>query len=414
MTMHVKLLKITHTFSVVTLALAVVAASIIGGFAPKASAADTASESLGGHCVNVAAIGVSFYRGNFEAYADSPATFRLTPTGYSPFLKSIVVIPDGQTDVGEGVGNERELRTFYSDSAWTVDNRYEPAHPPFEIHPVDDADDIDDHHSTIHFAVNCTDQNGESGRYDLCTVMDIRIHYEGEDAPSEKTGFNNSCNGKPNESVAANDSGTSNKAGKSSTTNAGAKDAASSQSNASQLGVDAPLNEIADYVSGKGTVLWLKPTEGAIFKIRPNDKETHSLRVKSLGNNEVTIVVASDPIEFTLKKDQSRKVDVDKDGTNDIEVAMVDLIDGSAGVKVKPLTKAAATAVVLSKPKAHTTNNAWRVAGIILITAGFLAVAGIYMYRHFRKTPKVAKQNTKGKVAAKQTITKKMSSFRRK
>lgn len=420
--MHIKLLKITHTFSVVTLAFAVAAMSIIGGFVPKASAADT-DERLGGICTTSSPnnSGFGLYQGNFEAYSNGdPATFHASPTGYTHDLKSFEVIPDSQTDVGNGPGETRTITTSYSDSAWFLDGRYEPGYPAIQVHVFDDADDIDEHHSTIHFAVNCTNQSGASARYDLCSVVDIRIHYEGEDAPSEKTGFNDSCAGEPNESITANNSGsqssgTSGKGSKSPAANAGSAQSTSpSQGDIAQLGVDAPLNELADYVSGNGAVLWLKPAEGAIFKIHPKDKETHSLRVKSLGDNEVTIVVASDPIEFTLKKDQSRKVDVDKDGTNDIEVTMLGITDGQAGVKVKPLTKAAATAVVVSKPKANTTNNAWRMAGIILIVVGFLAVAGIYLYRHFRKTPKTTKQNTKGKAAGRQTITKKISIFRRK
>lgn len=415
--MHIKLLKVTHTFSVVALAIAVAAMSVVSGFAPKASAADT-DERLGGVCTTSSPnnSGFGLYQGNFEAYSNGdPATFHASPTGYSHDLKSFEVIPDSQTDVGNGPGEIRTITVGYNDSAWFLDGRYEPGYPAIQVHVFDDADDVDEHHSTIHFAVNCTDQSGESAHYDLCSVVDVRIHYEGEDAPAEKTGFHDSCAGEPNESITANNSsaqssGTSGKSSKSAAANAGS----STQGDAAQLGVDAPLNEIADYVSGKGIVLWLKPTEGAIFKIHPKDTETHSLRVKSLGDGQVTIVVASDPIEFTLKKDQSRKVDVDRDGTNDIEITMVDLIDGSAGIKVKPLTKAAATAAVISSPH-HQADNSWKTAGIVLIAAGFLAVAGVYLYRHFRKAPaKATKKNAKTTIANPRKILSKIYTFRRK
>jgi len=62
------------------------------------------------------------------------------------------------------------------------------------------------------------------------------------------------------------------------------------------------------------------------------------VRLKSVTTNTVTIIIESEPIEVTLEIGETKQVDVDGDGVNDISITLNDIVDGLVDLTTKRLT----------------------------------------------------------------------------
>jgi len=69
--------------------------------------------------------------------------------------------------------------------------------------------------------------------------------------------------------------------------------------------------------------------------------ESHNLKVADLdvGNKKIKITIYSEPIDLDLDLGQTKQVDLDKDGINDIEVTFADLVVNRAEITIKELDK---------------------------------------------------------------------------
>ena len=67
--------------------------------------------------------------------------------------------------------------------------------------------------------------------------------------------------------------------------------------------------------------------------------ESHNLKILDLdvGNKKVNITIYSEPIDFDLDLNETKQVDLDKDGINDIEVTFVDLVVNRAEITIREL-----------------------------------------------------------------------------
>jgi len=69
----------------------------------------------------------------------------------------------------------------------------------------------------------------------------------------------------------------------------------------------------------------------------------HTIRVNEVTETSAKITVSSDPIEVTLNIGESKEVDINNDGTNDIKVTLDSITSGKASFT---LTKLAGAAIV--------------------------------------------------------------------
>ena len=66
---------------------------------------------------------------------------------------------------------------------------------------------------------------------------------------------------------------------------------------------------------------------------------SHTLKVIDVSSSEVEIEINSDPIKFRMKKGETREVDLDSDGINDMSVTVNTLISKKADIVVNLLTQ---------------------------------------------------------------------------
>lgn len=65
--------------------------------------------------------------------------------------------------------------------------------------------------------------------------------------------------------------------------------------------------------------------------------ESHSVTVSEITDTSVTLIVQSDPVTVELNIGDIKTVDVDKDGTSDLEITLNDIIDGNADLTINTL-----------------------------------------------------------------------------
>jgi len=79
--------------------------------------------------------------------------------------------------------------------------------------------------------------------------------------------------------------------------------------------------------------------QGVITTFTLDGTTVHKITIKEVTLTTVTIVIESDPIELTLAIGETKEVDVDGDGENDISVTLNDITDaGAADLTTKRLT----------------------------------------------------------------------------
>ena len=91
-------------------------------------------------------------------------------------------------------------------------------------------------------------------------------------------------------------------------------------------------NEISQQGLIIGASLSLKENNSVKFKV---GEEDHSLDVNSVGKDSVEVIIRSDPIYITLKINEIREIDLDRDGKSDLRIKLINIQEGKAIIAVK-------------------------------------------------------------------------------
>lgn len=125
--------------------------------------------------------------------------------------------------------------------------------------------------------------------------------------------------------------------------------------------------------------------------------ERHTATVNSVGDDFVDLTIASEPIKFRLMLGESRSVDVDRDGTNDLMVRLAGITGGKADLIFKRLVSTAEAAsspmpsprppVATPASESDSSSSSWLiVGGIIAGVVLVIVVTSILLAR--RRGPK--------------------------
>ena len=120
--------------------------------------------------------------------------------------------------------------------------------------------------------------------------------------------------------------------------------------------------------------------------------QTLPAEFKAVTLDSVTLIITSTPKVVTLKKGESRGVDINDDGVNDISVALRDIIVGNAQVDVTKLSGAEAVAreeggTTTPTTVARTTPGTSRSTTGIWIVA-LIVIVGVIIYLVYAKRKK--------------------------
>ena len=102
-----------------------------------------------------------------------------------------------------------------------------------------------------------------------------------------------------------------------------------------EVKVDKSITEI-------GASATITKSEGQSSTFSLDGKVSHTLKFKTVTSGSATIVIQSDPIEVTLNVGETKEVDVDGDGTNDLEVTLESVSSGAAKVTLKKIAETTA------------------------------------------------------------------------
>lgn len=98
------------------------------------------------------------------------------------------------------------------------------------------------------------------------------------------------------------------------------------------------LNEFFDYLSTLGVTMDLQEGQVIYFSIiTENGEEEHSITITEVGEDYVVFTVRSDPQEVRLVLGESREVDANMDGTNDVEITLLSIDNGYVNARFKQL-----------------------------------------------------------------------------
>ncbi len=101
-----------------------------------------------------------------------------------------------------------------------------------------------------------------------------------------------------------------------------------------RTGKTIDLGELTDYGASK---LMAKDST-LTFTI---DTVAHSVKVKEVGKDYVVLEISSDPMEVTVKVDESKEVDLDNDGVNDLEITLDGISYGKGDLTFKRIERVA-------------------------------------------------------------------------
>ena len=118
--------------------------------------------------------------------------------------------------------------------------------------------------------------------------------------------------------------------------------------------VDADLSVVAETTISK--------QQGRIVTFSLDGQNSHKMTFKEVTSNKVTLIIESTPIEVTLTVGETKKIDVDGDGTDDLELTLEAIENGSAKVKTKKIaetTLETTTTTIAGEEATTTTTLAW-------------------------------------------------------
>lgn len=97
----------------------------------------------------------------------------------------------------------------------------------------------------------------------------------------------------------------------------------------------------------------IEVAEGSSRTFSFDGQTTHTLKVDSIADNAATVTISSTPQTFVLNVGESRKVDVNQDGLDDIEVTLNGVDNGVADLSIKKIEEGAAAAAEEEKAAAE-------------------------------------------------------------
>jgi len=150
------------------------------------------------------------------------------------------------------------------------------------------------------------------------------------------------------------------------------------------------LNDFADFLTGEGKSLNLQPDAKVYFNVTQpatGQVEKHTITVKSVQGDAVLITVSSKPFDVMFHIGETKDIDVDKDGINDVRITLTGVSDGVAQVVVKQLAQTNATDTAkkpqiptVQAPRSNT--NKYMVISIAMIVFVIGVVAVLRRKKH--------------------------------
>jgi len=96
----------------------------------------------------------------------------------------------------------------------------------------------------------------------------------------------------------------------------------------------------------------LKDSEGRIRTFSFDGATTHKITFKEVGTDSVTLKIESDPVEVTLNVGDTKEVDVNGDGVNDLSITLNSVTGGKADIAIKKIEEGAEIVAKEDKAKA--------------------------------------------------------------
>jgi hypothetical protein len=106
------------------------------------------------------------------------------------------------------------------------------------------------------------------------------------------------------------------------------------------LFMNSSSKTISDNEFSQGTSLQLKENKEAKFII---DDEEHTIKINSVSDDSVNLIIQSDPIQTDIKIGETKKFDLDNEGFYDIQVKLNGIKDGVPEIYVKKIHESTCT-----------------------------------------------------------------------
>jgi len=82
----------------------------------------------------------------------------------------------------------------------------------------------------------------------------------------------------------------------------------------------------------EGATMELREDSNVKFKL---GEEDHEIKIDSVKTDSVDIIIRSEPIKLSLKIDEIQEVDIDGDGSGDLIVKLIQIVDGKPTLAIK-------------------------------------------------------------------------------
>lgn len=108
-----------------------------------------------------------------------------------------------------------------------------------------------------------------------------------------------------------------------------------------------------------------------------NDFHTITIKALDLSDPEnpiITLTFASSPFDVTFSKGDIKKIDVDQDGADDIEVTFVAVVDGHAILSTKNLSNISSDVSSTEDAAVSESNKTWFWVGVVVLAIVVLLV----------------------------------------
>ncbi|MBS3134531.1 hypothetical protein J4214_04845 [Candidatus Woesearchaeota archaeon] len=100
--------------------------------------------------------------------------------------------------------------------------------------------------------------------------------------------------------------------------------------------------KVDDSIMEIGETATVSKKQGQSSTFSLDGRTAHTLNFKTVTSGSVTLEIQSDPIEVTLNVGETKNVDLDADGTDDLEVTLDSVSGGAARVMIKKIAQTAA------------------------------------------------------------------------
>ena len=101
-------------------------------------------------------------------------------------------------------------------------------------------------------------------------------------------------------------------------------------------------------ITTESVLLTLDMNDGTMFTVKG---QTHYAQLKKVYKDHVIVTIHSDAIDVDLYKDATKKVDIDKEGVDDLAMTLKEIYTSSAKILFEPLPEKAATSEAIPEKK---------------------------------------------------------------